>query len=257
MIAAALVGAGCGSSDGSGAAGSSPHPLMTAEFSDFRSGETLTLADIADTPIVVNLWASTCPSCIHEMPDFETVSQEYAGEVTFIGIGLDEDRNAAERLVADTGVTYQLGNDDNGIFVDLLGVIAMPTTAFIDDDGSLVEVRGGQLTAQALRDQIEAHLISAVDQEAAAPPALEIASAAASADDTFDVDYLDLDGGLFPALDDPAFVPASTAVWLEADDVVMGVVADSGEAQAYPVGQMAFHHVANSRLAGEPFVVTY
>ena len=38
----------------------------------------------------------------------------------------------------------------------------------------------------------------------------------------------------------------------------MGVVsADGSDVQAYPVNQMAYHHIANTSLAGEPFVVTY
>ena len=37
----------------------------------------------------------------------------------------------------------------------------------------------------------------------------------------------------------------------------MGIVAPDGEARAFPVDQMAYHHIANTTLAGEPFLVTY
>ncbi len=85
-----------------------------------------------------------------------------------------------------------------------------------------------------------------------------VAAAQATADETFDEDFLNARGGSrFPALDDPALVVGSTATWLDPDDIVMGIVSDSGVAQAYPVDQMVYHHVANTSLAGEPFVVTY
>ena len=86
----------------------------------------------------------------------------------------------------------------------------------------------------------------------------DIIAAAATADETFDESYLNARGSSrFPSLDDPVLIAGSTATWIKPDDVVMGIVSDSGEAQAYPVNQMIYHHVANTRLAGEPFVVTY
>ena len=85
-----------------------------------------------------------------------------------------------------------------------------------------------------------------------------IAPASATSDDTFDATFYDPDeDATFPALDDPDTVSATSATWLAPDDIVMGIVSDSGESMAFPVDQMAYHHVANTRLAGEPFVVTY
>jgi hypothetical protein len=60
----------------------------------------------------------------------------------------------------------------------------------------------------------------------------------------------------FVVLTDPRMVPASQATWLEPDDVILGIVHD-GEAQAFPLKQMAFHHVVNTRVAGEPYLITY
>ncbi len=83
-----------------------------------------------------------------------------------------------------------------------------------------------------------------------------IAAAAGTADDTFDPAFYDPDAGNFPALDDPVMVTALEADWMRPDDIVMGISRD-GESRAFPVDLIAFHHVANTRLAGEPFVVTY
>ena len=74
---------------------------------------------------------------------------------------------------------------------------------------------------------------------------------------TFDPDYYAAGAGRnFPSLDSPAYVPISTADWLDDDDIVMGVV--RGEtAVAFPVMQMVYHHIANADVAGEPYLVTY
>ncbi len=81
----------------------------------------------------------------------------------------------------------------------------------------------------------------------------------ATAADTFDPAGLSAAGGgrsRFVPLDDPEMIPADEATWLEPDDVVLGVVW-GGEAQAFPVDQMAYHHIANTTVAGEPYLVTY
>lgn len=60
----------------------------------------------------------------------------------------------------------------------------------------------------------------------------------------------------FIVLDDPVLITAAEATWLEVDDIVLGVV-QNGEAHAYPISQMAYHHIANTKIGGEPYLVTY
>ena len=63
-------------------------------------------------------------------------------------------------------------------------------------------------------------------------------------------------GQAFTVLDDPPMVPASSAIWLKDDDVVLGIVGN-GEAHAFPAAQLAYHHIVNTTIAGEPYLVTY
>ena len=63
-------------------------------------------------------------------------------------------------------------------------------------------------------------------------------------------------GQAFTVLDDPPMVPASSAIWLKDDDVVLGIVGD-GEAHVFPAAQLAYHHIVNTTIAGEPYLVTY
>ena len=62
--------------------------------------------------------------------------------------------------------------------------------------------------------------------------------------------------GRFEAADDPATVPAAEATWLLPSDDVFGVLV-GGEARAYPIGMLAYHHVVNDTVAGIPIAVTY
>lgn len=64
-------------------------------------------------------------------------------------------------------------------------------------------------------------------------------------------------GSGFIVLDNPVMVPAASATWLNPDDVVLGLVTANGTAQAFPIRQMAYHHIANTTIDGKPYLVTY
>lgn len=133
-----------------------PAPEVT--LTDF-DGESFSLQDFEGRPVVMNFWASWCPFCIAEMPDFEKVHRSLADEVVFLGIDQCEScqggsREAAERLVRETGVSYRLAEDPDGsVFVAFAGS-SMPTTVFIDADGRVVEHVGGMLTEPQLRERL-------------------------------------------------------------------------------------------------------
>jgi hypothetical protein len=61
---------------------------------------------------------------------------------------------------------------------------------------------------------------------------------------------------MFRPLPHPGFVDIAQAKDVADDDMVLGVQVAS-EAHAYPVRAMAYHHVVNDVIAGEPIVATY
>jgi hypothetical protein len=61
---------------------------------------------------------------------------------------------------------------------------------------------------------------------------------------------------MFHPLPRPEFVAADKADGVAADDLVLGVASGS-EARAYPVRALAYHHLVNDVVAGEPIVATY
>lgn len=61
---------------------------------------------------------------------------------------------------------------------------------------------------------------------------------------------------MFSPVDEARFVTVADAGFLEPEHLVLGV-SIAGEAKAYPVAVMTYHHIVNDRLAGEPYVATY
>ena len=60
----------------------------------------------------------------------------------------------------------------------------------------------------------------------------------------------------FVPLDQPRFVPASSAQSMTSESLVLGLDW-RGEARAYPLSMMWFHHIANDNIDGWPVLVTY
>jgi hypothetical protein len=54
----------------------------------------------------------------------------------------------------------------------------------------------------------------------------------------------------------PAYAAVKDASWVAASDMVIAVEI-GGEAAAYPVRLMAFHHLVNTTIGGRPVVSTY
>jgi thiol-disulfide isomerase/thioredoxin len=144
--------------DGSAVAGAG------ASESDFSyatpDGQTVQFADLTDGPVVINFFASWCPSCIAEMPDFEAVFQDFEGEVEFLGLAMQDRTEAAVELVGETGVTYPIGLDPDGDIFAQFGGLGMPTTVFVGADGTIERVHSGQLSAEGLADIITEDLTS-------------------------------------------------------------------------------------------------
>ena len=119
-------------------------------FTDF-DGAGVALASLRGGPVVVNFFASTCAPCVTEMPAFEAVHQELGEEVTFLGLAVQDRRDAALELVDRTGVTYRTAQDRDGAVFTALEGILLPTTVLLDADGEVVDSHAGALDADELR----------------------------------------------------------------------------------------------------------
>ena len=135
-------------------------------------GNSATLSDYEGRPLVVNFWASWCPSCVAELSQAIVPIQEKFGEdVAWLGVNLQDERDAALDLIAETGVQFDLAEDPDGAFYTDFAGFSMPFTAFISADGVLVEEHNGPLTDT----QLEAAILEHFDFDEAA-----LASAAVS-----------------------------------------------------------------------------
>lgn len=134
----------------------SAQSATTLQLSRLDGPGTRRLADWHGTPVVVNLFASWCPSCLTEMPAFERASHDYAGRVVIVGVDSQDSTSAGLGLARQLGITYPLLADTkNADLYSLLQGQGMPVTAFIRRDGTIQRVYSGELDETLLRQLIE------------------------------------------------------------------------------------------------------
>ena len=124
-------------------------------------GNTLNLSEIIaeGKPVILNFWASWCPPCKYEMPDFDKVHRELGDRVNFVMLDLVDGQRETEEL----GRRYILENGfDMPVFFDTLregsrtyGIRSIPTSVFIDREGFIVTSVQGPIDEELLRGAIE------------------------------------------------------------------------------------------------------
>jgi thiol-disulfide isomerase/thioredoxin len=114
------------------------------------------LADLRGHPVVVNQWGSWCPPCRAEFPFFADSAAAHANEVAFLGVDIQDSRDAAEDFLEDFPTPYPHIFDEGADAVFSLGWNQVsPTTWFIDARGEIVHQRPG---AYSGREELEADI---------------------------------------------------------------------------------------------------
>ena len=119
-------------------------------------GEEVRLSDYFGKPIVVNFWASWCPPCKAEMPDFEEAYKTHS-EVQFLMVNMTGGREtleSAKEHVESQGYTFTVLFDTEYSAAYAYYVNSLPATYFIDAEGNLVAYATGMLDAETLEKGI-------------------------------------------------------------------------------------------------------
>lgn len=88
--------------------------------------------------IILNFWATWCPPCRAEMPDFMKLHDAYKNKgVTFLGISLDTGLGPVKRYVRTEKVNYPILMGNSKLVADYGNFSAIPQTFVIDAEGRI------------------------------------------------------------------------------------------------------------------------
>ncbi|MFT5036581.1 MAG: thiol-disulfide isomerase/thioredoxin [Candidatus Azotimanducaceae bacterium] len=125
-----------------------------APFTDIN-GNPFSLEQFDGKVRVVNSWATWCPFCITELPDFGLLSSEFSpDEVVVIAINRKEDKARVRAFIDQIGSlgTIIFVQDPNDIFYKSIGGFSMPETVFYDREGNVSFHKHGFMTLKEMRE---------------------------------------------------------------------------------------------------------
>jgi peroxiredoxin len=159
IIACALFAAGAGFWVGSHAPGhqvddTTTRLLFKQTWPD-AAGKPVGLEQFRGKVVVLNFWATWCPPCVEEIPEFSRVHTELQSQgVQFLGLAVDTAENVA-KFVSEVPASYpMLVGGTNAIeLARMLGddQSALPYTLIIDREGHLSSRHLGRLQERELR----------------------------------------------------------------------------------------------------------
>lgn len=127
-----------------------------------KDGNTVRLSDKFGKPVVINFWATWCPPCKHELPDFDKLCKEYGDRVVFMMVNLTDGYrdtvDGTKRFVSDKGYTFPVYFDTKDNAASAYNVSSIPQTTFIDAKGNIYTTRIGAMNEATLRIYLNALL---------------------------------------------------------------------------------------------------
>lgn len=136
-----------------------PLPVLSEPALVDLDGHGHTLTEWSGKVVVLNFWATWCPPCREEMPEFSAIQQELGGRgLQFVGVAIDDPAEVRDFLRRHP-VNYPIlvGDDKVPAWADSLGneVSALPFSVILDRGGRVVYAHTGLFRRNLLLERLE------------------------------------------------------------------------------------------------------
>jgi thiol-disulfide isomerase/thioredoxin len=131
-------------------------------------GKQVSLSDYRGKWVIVNFWATWCPPCLEEIPDFVELYEENRDTLVVLGVNYEEINDEYLREFVDSHmISYPVMHMEPLPVTPLGPVTGLPTTYIISPQGERVARQEGPVT----RETIEKYIARKQAELAQAAPA--------------------------------------------------------------------------------------
>lgn len=129
-------------------------PALDFSLTD-TSFNTVKLSDYKGKVVILNFFATWCPPCRGEIPDFIDLQREYGDKIAFIGVS-NESAGILKDFGARLGINYTLLEDKSRQAFSKYGPIrGVPTTFIIGKDFKIRKIYIGARPREIVESDIK------------------------------------------------------------------------------------------------------
>lgn len=124
-------------------------------------GRRINLASLRGKVVLLNFWATWCPPCLVEIPEFVELQEKYRAQgFEVVGISVDDPIEKLAPFAAEFDVNYELlvGRDRDDVQEVFGPIYGVPTSFIIARDGRICYQRPGLASKEEFERQIRALL---------------------------------------------------------------------------------------------------
>ncbi len=106
------------------------------------SGEQISTDSLRGKVVLVNFWATSCSSCVREMPEMVETYQKFRERgLEFIAVAMEYDQPAyVQNFAQARALPFKVALDADGQAAKLFGDVKLtPTTFLIDKEGNILK----------------------------------------------------------------------------------------------------------------------
>jgi cytochrome c biogenesis protein CcmG, thiol:disulfide interchange protein DsbE len=105
---------------------------------------------------LVNFWATWCPPCRMEIPEFVKFFRKYSSQrVTVLAVNLRDQPKTVKSFADKAGMKFPVLTDTTGKVGDLYQVVSIPNTFIIDRKGAIRAVVRGAVNLATLEEKVQ------------------------------------------------------------------------------------------------------
>jgi len=136
-----------------------PSALLDKPFPEFNAtvlgepGRVVSREDLLGEPVMVNVWATWCPTCKAEHDELMRIRE--TTDLRIVGVNYKDSAPKAMRWLREFGDPYEFVLEDvDGALGVELGVYGAPETFLLDGAGTIVYKRVGEINSRVWQQEI-------------------------------------------------------------------------------------------------------